>query len=1809
MSTKKRPVVKLIASMLVLCFLTGELNAAPLEIPARSSGVEALLRDPGLFQAPENSSTLTEIHPGTGNVFIIHIQDAHSNFSGQDSLASTLDALMTKYGVSLVLSEGGIGDCTLTPIKSIAKPEVWKRVARSYLMSGKLQGEEYLNLVSDHPMKIAGIEDPALYEASIDAYAALAEKREAVLADVATIEKALQKLKGKLYPESLKAYERIKQSGAFDASFDAFLKIARESSFELGSYPELDKLAALRDREKSVNFELANLEQAALVEELHQRGGTDDLDASLKRMDRIRGNRVALFAHFQNTLNIAKAKGIDVSEFKNLMEYTAYLEEFSKIDFDKLLPEYESAEDALYSAKLGEGDALRLRGIDRFARLLRTAHEIKLTPAQYAAFKAGEPDFGTEPMEGFLNRKLAENSYFDALVPAKPVLDEARTALDAFYASVAARDTAFLDNVGMILEKEGQKAAFLITGGYHTPHLKELFRKKGYGYAVLTPTVTAETNQRKYESLLLSKRSSAKKKVSLVEGQAASKDKPLAASDDLSALMRKKKDGVRAELAASNLESGAEMSHATLENLVADVQGSRMAWSDIKKRFGLRGLLSGYSGGAEAEKENAKKPESSIPAEKGTAVYDPASSARYRIVKNIRPVEDGVEELTAQIFRTDDPERAVNREIKIQIDHGQKVVFIDKFFPGLPSGAGLGQDLLDDLIGSYEGYTVLSIASPELQGAFLKMASKDYQPRTLLADTKARGEDPSFKGFLKSKFPAPGRAYWKVEWKASTLYGVVPTRKGPAGNVASLDRVPDVSGARMAWAELKQYFRRSPQTSGTKLAGGIIENYKDDGSLFEVTVPLPKRKRMQAKITEVRYGAERIYGANLFVDGKRVDSDENGWGMTGVGFRWSEKDKDGLKPGILRTLTTYVVKEEQNTGIGRATLNWLRQPALSKDMKFGNTSTVNPAVAHLILGMLEADGIVVRNLSDDARSTIPTETLKDLINTAKATGQALPYSVEITGTPRPASGARLSVLQNIYTKAMLSIPTLLHFIASMRQILHDVFASEHQGSENMYAALIGILGIHTAKVVAKAVPAKKAANPEEQPASGARMAEESVGNITVQWDRHVVFGSRENYQGVLLLKNPAEAALFAPFKESGYSAVVAQNDSGTESIYIKIYKDEEYVLALSLQRSKKDKAGAVLTVSELERTLSDADIKAIVDSIAAWLREREFQSLEAVWRGETTPSLDTMGFVAAAGREGMVRQLHSGVPSSLAQQQILEEELKKTLGSKEIVDVKLSRLLWKVDNGLEESLDQGKILKLDLSELTEILSDTARRHASLRSVQAVFYPIQRYVEQNYGAMAGRAIYEMLKNALAHGHGDDAGLPIYIQIKHDEKALTLDIHVIDMATRKTQGSSFIAGGGMGRGMIARVGEESRIEIIRDSKEIGNMDRLRARTALKELPQLYLGVSFQYLGDAALGIMKPGDIATVQAVKEHDGRPVLDVLVAGHGWKMFHFTAEELKAAGADVKIVFSKGARLSAPVQSRLKDILASGRAPLLALDLDDTFLPHGADMAPDALEALVAYIRHGGHVVFITRTRGESFNRRVISSLTEHLKAKNQTALLRQVSYIVQNDRSRDAYAFDEQSGNYRRLSIRVGSNKAASLQEYLQYAAERKIPVALLAFYGDWFVDAENDGSMIGAQDVPIVVNVGEDVQPSGASDQILVNSTAKGPRATLADLKTLARELERVSPLAGILESEIQTLNSRILTELITDQNLILDVEKGLKKDADQWVLREVRQSLDKAATVYSSGLELNAVPTIEKITTLLETLKALSLSQRPG
>jgi murein DD-endopeptidase MepM/ murein hydrolase activator NlpD len=507
--------IKSIAWVVMLTFgFNTVAQAAPMipSVPVErliETSLADIIQNPSRIQIPFDHVTLKDVHKGTNGKLIIHIQDAHANPSGQQSLANALDDIMQRYAIPLVLVEGGDRDVTLDEVKTIADQKTWKLMAKRFLHQSIISGEEYLNLVSNHPMRLRGIEYGDLYEKNLKAYAKLKDKRKKVLLYLHRIQTSLDRIKNRLYPKELLDYEekykKDKAGEDFVQGFDELLNLAQDSQeLSLDDISEVRNLQKIREAEKGIDFNRANEEQQKLLSELSNRGASKLLNKHMKAFKKAKNSQVSQFVLLNNLFSLAEGKGITTKSLKHLWDYYRYLEKFSRLRLDVLFEELELLEDRVYRDLLPDDDAKKIRAIDRFLRLLKHAYSIQMSSREFRMLAVNEPIFSTPSWQALMNEKLKQLGYLEDILTYKPYLEDAKKDLKTFYSLVNQRDSAFMTNTQRILKEQNQDIAFMIAGGYHTEHLTQLMREEGYSYVVLTPMVHYETDQKKYERFLLS---------------------------------------------------------------------------------------------------------------------------------------------------------------------------------------------------------------------------------------------------------------------------------------------------------------------------------------------------------------------------------------------------------------------------------------------------------------------------------------------------------------------------------------------------------------------------------------------------------------------------------------------------------------------------------------------------------------------------------------------------------------------------------------------------------------------------------------------------------------------------------------------------------------------------------------------------------------------------------------------------------------------------------------------------------------------------------------------------------------------------------------------------------------------------------------------------------------------------------------------------------------------------------------------------------------------------------------------------------
>lgn len=478
---RSRNPIKIISLGLILSLIFEQAGWAAygLEGPvvsASAGSMAVLVRDPSKLEVPQAHASVEEFHAGSNGRLVLHIQDPHSNFEGQKNLSVLVGSLSQRYGVSLVLSEGGDGDSSLMRLRESLSTSSRKRLALKWLREARISGEEYWNLTGDQPLSIEGMENFEQYWEGVSAYADLAARREKALAYLARIRRAVDSLKARLYSPELLAYERASADES-KAVERLQLLVSGARSAGLTELPrELSRWAALRERESVIDYAAAHLERVQLIEA----SGMDPASPLPFLLRSARGR------------------------YPELEKIARVTEQARALDAERLLIEAETLERVWYQARLRGRAARLLRSIDRYTRLLEKAFSIRMTSGEYAEFEASEKNFATFNSLAFLNRQLAEYGRAGDWVPYRDVLEEGKAALRRFYRSVDERDRTFVARLGQALEQHGQSGAFLVAGGYHTRHLKKLLTDQGYSWAVLRPVVTAETNLERYETRLLS---------------------------------------------------------------------------------------------------------------------------------------------------------------------------------------------------------------------------------------------------------------------------------------------------------------------------------------------------------------------------------------------------------------------------------------------------------------------------------------------------------------------------------------------------------------------------------------------------------------------------------------------------------------------------------------------------------------------------------------------------------------------------------------------------------------------------------------------------------------------------------------------------------------------------------------------------------------------------------------------------------------------------------------------------------------------------------------------------------------------------------------------------------------------------------------------------------------------------------------------------------------------------------------------------------------------------------------------------------
>ncbi len=501
---------------------------------------------------------------------VILIQDAHTNNSGQLNEAKLLDILYSqkKNLSNYIFLEAGSGNESLSFLRKYASLEKRQQVAKSFLLQAKLQGTEYLDLTSNHPMTLWGVEDMSLYAKSVELYRRSAKRREKYSDYLAQVENTIHTLEPTLLNPYLLAFnQKLKAHQKGELSLREYLSLLFQEAqkLELKGFKNIQLLEDLNQKEKQINFEVAQKEQALLINSLSTQTQKELQDAARSKDEQV--HKAFLF--------LLSDQLKDNSNYPHLQKYLAYFKYSLSLNPQEILNEQKLLEQKILDSLIVTPDEKNLIQASNNIDFLKKLFLLQLTPQEYESYRKDKQNTSIQKITGFLNQKLMnqKNNYDKALFLENGYQDMVRYCED-FYELTYQRDQAFISNMLEVIESTphpatgtankahaggagGEASAarneelhehsgvrqvttrrlsmpkrsvaseglrpgpaaptktithaaheyILITGGYHTPNLKYLLKQKNISYISLTPQVLQETNLKRYEQILLSQKS------------------------------------------------------------------------------------------------------------------------------------------------------------------------------------------------------------------------------------------------------------------------------------------------------------------------------------------------------------------------------------------------------------------------------------------------------------------------------------------------------------------------------------------------------------------------------------------------------------------------------------------------------------------------------------------------------------------------------------------------------------------------------------------------------------------------------------------------------------------------------------------------------------------------------------------------------------------------------------------------------------------------------------------------------------------------------------------------------------------------------------------------------------------------------------------------------------------------------------------------------------------------------------------------------------------------------------------------------
>lgn len=506
---KKRLTIRLIA-WIVLCLFcwTDAVKSQPFSVaPVLTPSLETLHISNHLGNVNQLMLQEKAFNPSKT---VIQIQDSHANYEAQNRIQEILKQISNNpvfeaYDSVLVAVEAASG--LLDPEKVFGHPnkELEAGINKLFLKEGKVSGAELFALNSKKKVTLFGVEDPELYKKNLKAFQHAHQIKKEVQSSLDVVRNSLSQIQAIAYPKPLLnlvlAHQQYLEG---NRSFKEYLSLLEKSLLDskLSSlsenYPQFLQTLEVFSLEKKIDFKKVDKERRYFLKELEKRLVQEDRQQFVEKslLFRLGQTSAVQYYRFIKSLvqSVYRSPNAVWQRYPGLFFYIESLELHADIDGLALYKEVEQLTQEVKQNWLTDLSVVELDQLETELKLLTKLISLEMSRDDLKELQRIQSGLNLKAWQESLEivawekpEVIQEVESLKLKLSSLKALFNQLDQFERFYELALQRDEAMSQRLLQQMSKTKKSVVFLVSGGFHTEGLNQVFSEKGFSYAVVSP--------------------------------------------------------------------------------------------------------------------------------------------------------------------------------------------------------------------------------------------------------------------------------------------------------------------------------------------------------------------------------------------------------------------------------------------------------------------------------------------------------------------------------------------------------------------------------------------------------------------------------------------------------------------------------------------------------------------------------------------------------------------------------------------------------------------------------------------------------------------------------------------------------------------------------------------------------------------------------------------------------------------------------------------------------------------------------------------------------------------------------------------------------------------------------------------------------------------------------------------------------------------------------------------------------------------------------------------------------------------------